>query len=215
MVSQTALVGIAAKSSATSAARAASSTAGTTSATSPQSRASAAVSDLPVVSHSKARAAPSGAPREPARSRVGCETDPCEGGHEGGDVRGDPDVARKRQREPTAGSRAVDRCDHRLLERADREHVPVVLRAEPVGEVAGAAAQFTEVLAGTEGATGAGENDSADRRIRGLHERGPQPVVRRSVERVQDVGPVEGDRHHRTLTTDLDRRSFGRPYTAA
>ncbi len=125
-------------------------------------------------------------------------------GHEARRVGGDPDVARERQRHARAGGGAVDGGDHGLLERADREHVAVVVRAQVVGDVAGAGRELLQVLADAEPAAGTGDHDGADRRVLRLLERAVQPVVHRAVERVQDVGPVERDRQDRPVARHLD-----------
>ena len=63
---------------------------------------------------------------------------------------------------PGAGGRAVHGGDHRLLERADREHVSVVVLAQVLGDVARAARELLQVLADAEAAPGAGDHDGAD-----------------------------------------------------
>ena len=88
-------------------------------------------------------------------------------------VGGDAHVARKRQRHAGAGGRAVDGRDHGLLERADREHVAVVVLPQVLGHVARAARELLQVLADAEAAAGAGDHDRAYRRILGVAQARP------------------------------------------
>ena len=66
---------------------------------------------------------------------------------------------------PAPGGGAVHGGDHRLLERADREHVPVVVVAQVLGDVARAARELLQVLPDAEAAPGAGDHDGADGRV--------------------------------------------------
>ena len=79
----------------------------------------------PVASHSNARAAPSRRRASQVAPVSGTSPMPTNAGHEARRVGGDAHVAREREREAGAGRGAVDDGDHGLLERADREHVPV------------------------------------------------------------------------------------------
>ena len=70
------------------------------------------------------------APDEVGAAGVGHEPDVDEGRHEGRRVGRDAQVAGAGKREPGAGCRSVHGGQDRLLERADREDVRVVVAAE-------------------------------------------------------------------------------------
>ena len=116
------------------------------------------------------------ASHEPGATRVGDEADVDERGHEARRVGGDPDVAGESERHAGARCGAVDGGDHGLLERTDREHVAVVVRAKVLGDVARAGRELLQVLADAEPAPGTGDHDGADRRILRLLERAAEPV---------------------------------------
>ena len=116
------------------------------------------------------------AAHEPGAAGVRDEADVDERRHEARAVGGDAHVARKRQRHAGAGGRAVDRCDHGLLERPDREHVAVVVLPQILGHVARAARELLQVLADAEAAPGAGDHHGADRRILGVTQCGLDPT---------------------------------------
>ena len=102
---------------------------------------------------------------EEGPARVGDEPDVDEGRDEAGGVGRDPEVAGAGERHPRARCGAVDRGDHRLLERSDGEEVGVVGRAQAVSDVAGRLAELAEVLADAEAAARAGQDDRAHFRI--------------------------------------------------
>ena len=76
--------------------------------------------------------------------------------------------------------------------------------AQPLGDVVRAAAKLVQVLPHAEAAAGARQHDDADAGIRRPLERRAQPVVRRRVERVEDVRPVERDRQDGAVAAYLD-----------
>ena len=78
---------------------------------------------------------------------------------------------------PAPAHRAVDRRDHRLLERADRADVRVVRLLERLADAAGERLELAEVLPGAEAAARAGEHDRADLRVRRLGERRREALV--------------------------------------
>ena len=90
---------------------------------------------------------------EPGPARVGDEPDLDERGHEARGAGGDPDITRERERHPGAGSGAVHRRNHRLLERPDRKHVAVVVLAEVLRDIARAGGELLQILADAEAAT--------------------------------------------------------------
>ena len=141
---------------------------------------------------------------EERAARVGDEADVDERRHEDGRVRGDADVARARERHPRAGGGAVDGRDDRLLERADREDVRVIARAQAVADVARRLAELGQVLPDAEAAARAGDDDGAHVRAAGLLERRAERLVHRRVERVEDVRPIERDREDGAVAAGLD-----------
>ena len=126
-------------------------------------------------------------------------------------VGGDAHVARERERHAGTRRRAVDGRDHGLLERADREHVAVVVLPQVLGDVARAARELLQVLADAEAAAGAGDHHGAHRRILGLAQCGLDPTMHRTVQCVQHVGPIERDRQDRSRPRDLDVCHRARP----
>ena len=136
---------------------------------------------------------------------VGDQPDPDEPGNEEGRVGGEADVARAGEREPRAGADAVDCGDDGLLERADREDVDVVGRAQHRRDVT-CLAERPEVLAGREAAAGSGDHDRAHGGIARLLERCAQLLVHGARERVELVRPVQRDRLHAAVATNLDLR---------
>ena len=110
---------------------------------------------------------------------------------------------------PAPARGAVDRRDHGLLERADREHVRVVVARSRAGDVARGLAELVQVLPDAEAAAGAGDDDRAHLGVARLLERAREPLVHRGVERVEDVRPVERDRQ------DARRRGWSRPRPSA
>ena len=86
--------------------------------------------------------------------------------------------------------------DHRLLERADQPDVRMVGLLEPVTDRPGRLLELLQVLAGAEAAPGARDHDRTNLRRARLLERVAQPRMQRSVERVEDVRPVERDREN-------------------
>ncbi len=141
---------------------------------------------------------------EPCAARVGDETDVDERGHEARRVGGDANVAGERERQPRAGGRAVHGCDHGLLERADREHVAVVVAAQVAGDVARARLELLQVLADAEAAPSAGDHDRADGRILRLLERREEPACTARVQRVQHIRAVQRDRQDAAVARDFD-----------
>src|SRR5581483_5451624 len=98
--------------------------------------------------------------REELRApRGGDEADADEAGHERGGDRGDPDVARSREREAGAGGGSVDGGDHGLRQRADRADVRVVARLEVAADVAADVPELVQVLAGAEALARARDDD--------------------------------------------------------
>ena len=133
---------------------------------------------------------------EPRPAGVGNEPDPDEPRNEGRRVGGDPDVARTGEREPRTGDGAVDRGDDRLFERADRPNVRVVRPLERLADAAGQLGELLQILTRAEAAAGAGDDDCAHLRVGCFLECSSESAVKRTVERVEDLGPVEPDREH-------------------
>ena len=95
---------------------------------------------------------------------------------------------------------AVHRRDHWLLEQSNRSHHRVVALADDFTEVrplALARHRFRQILAGAEGASGAGEYDSAQRGVVSHPVECLAQVPRHgSREAVEHVRPVQRDRCH-------------------
>jgi hypothetical protein len=108
------------------------------------------------------------------------------------------------EREACTGGGSVHGRDHRLLERPDRGDVRVVAAAQAGADVAGLVAEFAQILADAEAASGACDDHRADVVAAGLLERHRERPVHRRVERVEDVRSVERDRQHRALAGRLD-----------
>ena len=121
-----------------------------------------------------------------------------------GAVGGNPQVARASERESGAGCGSVDGGDHGLLERADREHGGVVVRAQPLGDVVGAFAELGQVLADAEPAPCAREDNGSDIVGAGFLERAHELFLRRARQRVEHLRPVERDRQDPAFTPGLD-----------
>ena len=115
---------------------------------------------------------------------------------------------------PAPAHDAVDRGDHGLLERTDRQDVRVVRRAQTVADVR-RLPELGQILAGAEAPSGARDDDRAHLRVACLLQRRAQPVVHRAVERVQHVGAVQRDRLHRAVSGDLHLGHRAHPTTGA
>ena len=82
----------------------------------------------------------------------------------------------------------------------------MVVRPQPVGDVAGALLELGQVLADAEAAARACEHDGPDVLGARVLEGGEELLLEVARERVQDFRPVERDREHGTLTPCLDFR---------
>src|SRR5207253_10663444 len=89
-------------------------------------------------------------PGEERPARVGHEADRDERGNEAGRIGCDAEVTRERKRQPGPRGRAVDRREHGLLERADREDRRVVAGPQAVADVARGLPELRQVLADAE-----------------------------------------------------------------
>src|SRR5439155_15554542 len=147
---------------------------------------------------------PEDASDEIGAARVGDEADVDERGDEARRVGRDTDVARAGDGDARAGGDAVDRGDHRLLERANRKDVRVVVVAQAGGDVPGGLAELRQVLSHAEPAPGPGQDDGANVRISGLLEGAGEGPVHLSGEGVEDVRAVERNRQDLALATRLD-----------
>ena len=116
---------------------------------------------------------------------------------------GDAQVARTREREARPGGRAVDGGDHRLLEPAE----PRTCRFQRARKSLPTSARRRGALRGPARRRSHGpprEDDGADVRIGRLLQRSHERLVRRRIERVQLVRPVQCDRQDRALASRLD-----------
>ena len=110
----------------------------------------------------------------------------------------------RRQREPEAGRRTVDRRDHRLRKRSEPEHEPrhVLLIGEPVARlvaavVAGRGAVAVEVKPGAEATPCAGEDHRAAASLgRDPAQLDVQRLAQLGGHRVELLGPVERELHN-------------------
>ena len=111
----------------------------------------------------------------------------------------------RRRPETRAGDDAVHRGDDRLAHLADLRDDRVVAAAQLVAELevlTGHDLQeaIAQILPGREPATRAGDDDRADRGIGcGLVDRDRERARQRLVERVEDLGPVEGYHRERAI----------------
>ncbi len=125
-------------------------------------------------------------------------------GHEGGAVAGDSQVAGTGEGEAGPGGGSVDSGDDGLLERADREHGGVVVRAQALRDVVGAFAKLGQVLADAEPAACAREDDRTDVVRTSILQRSHELFLRLPRQRVQHLRPVERDRQDLALAPRLD-----------
>ena len=146
---------------------------------------------------------------EQRAARVRHETDPDEAGDERRLVRGDPHVARVREREAGPGRRAVDGGEHGLLEKPDRLDVGVVRLLEAVSDPSRKLLELLEILPGAEASPRTGDDDRTHLRLGRLDERCGERVVEFLVERVVDVRPVERDREYRPVAFGQHLRHEG------
>jgi hypothetical protein len=115
-------------------------------------------------------------------------------------------VAGHRQFHAAAEREALHARDHRFAEPLDRAHQSLSRARESLCLRRCVAVHRADVGAGDEGLVArAGQHHHAYRVVlRGLAEGDGQLVERVAVERVELVGPVDGDRAHRAAVADLE-----------
>src|SRR5690606_24869809 len=130
---------------------------------------------------------------------VGDQPDPGEDLDEAGALAGHAQVAGQGQAAAGTGGDPVDGGDDRLLQVADAQDdgVPGLAQVLADGTVPRLAADGLQVLPGAEGPPGAGDDHGPHLGVASrLLEGGQQVLGHLVVQRVEDLGPVEGDGQH-------------------
>ena len=144
-------------------------------------------------------------------ARVGNEADARKRLQELSRLRRQHDVAGKREIGPCPRRRAVDRADDRLRQTADRADERIEALFERLAEVrpgaAGSDHAVGEVRPGAEAPARAGDENGATigGRRRALDRR-QQRLGEGGVERIQALGPVQGERQHAAVELIQENR---------